>query len=53
MPQMMPINWIFYLIFFLMLFMLFNMMHYYMFININIKNKNLLIMKKNNLIWKW
>nr|YP_010271082.1 ATP synthase F0 subunit 8 [Athyma zeroca]UJY98858.1 ATP synthase F0 subunit 8 [Athyma zeroca] len=54
MPQMMPINWIFSLIFFIMIFIIFNIMNYFIFnnnnnINFNIINKKL----KNNLSWKW
>nr|AND96735.1 ATP synthase F0 subunit 8 [Onthophagus nitidior] len=51
MPQMAPINWLMLLIYFSMIFMIFNIMNYYLF-NYNIKSfsfkKN-----KNNLNWKW
>nr|YP_010023469.1 ATP synthase F0 subunit 8 [Casmara patrona]QOP62721.1 ATP synthase F0 subunit 8 [Casmara patrona] len=52
MPQMMPINWILFLIFFIMIFILFNIMNYYIF---NIKLNNFKIFKKSNknFIWKW
>nr|YP_009537860.1 ATP synthase F0 subunit 8 [Tacola eulimene]AYN60577.1 ATP synthase subunit 8 [Tacola eulimene] len=54
MPQMMPINWIFSLIFFISIFIIFNIMNYYIFCYKNINNynnnKNLY---KNHLIWKW
>nr|YP_009537938.1 ATP synthase F0 subunit 8 [Athyma pravara]AYN60668.1 ATP synthase subunit 8 [Athyma pravara] len=54
MPQMMPINWILSLIFFIMIFIIFNIMNYFIFkyknINFNINNKKLL---KNNFSWKW
>nr|YP_010968370.1 ATP synthase F0 subunit 8 [Satarupa monbeigi]WNO18670.1 ATP synthase F0 subunit 8 [Satarupa monbeigi] len=52
MPQMMPINWIISFIFFILIFILFNIMNYYIY---NIKKKNKSI-KKNftyNLNWKW
>nr|YP_009352153.1 ATP synthase F0 subunit 8 [Limenitis moltrechti]AQX44315.1 ATP synthase F0 subunit 8 [Limenitis moltrechti]AYN60798.1 ATP synthase subunit 8 [Limenitis moltrechti] len=53
MPQMMPINWILSLIFFIMIFIIFNIMNYFIFnnknINYNYKNKKL----KNNFYWKW
>nr|WMQ77874.1 ATP synthase F0 subunit 8 [Cyclidia fractifasciata] len=56
MPQMMPINWIISLFFFICIFLIFNMMNYYVF-NYNKSNKNIYInhqysnKKKNN--WKW
>nr|YP_010627165.1 ATP synthase F0 subunit 8 [Pandesma quenavadi]WBK26856.1 ATP synthase F0 subunit 8 [Pandesma quenavadi] len=53
MPQMMPINWLMSFFFFLIIFLMFNIMNYYIF-NINCKNnKNNLSLKKKNLIWKW
>nr|AOY36206.1 ATP synthase F0 subunit 8 [Palpita nigropunctalis] len=53
MPQMMPINWIFSFIFFILIFIIFNIMNYYILINKN--NKNIFLKKKlnKNLIWKW
>nr|YP_009045211.1 ATP synthase F0 subunit 8 [Athyma cama]AHA03549.1 ATP synthase F0 subunit 8 [Athyma cama] len=54
MPQMMPINWIFSFIFFISIFIIFNIMNYfilmmkYYFYNNN--NKKLM---KNNFTWKW
>nr|YP_009538094.1 ATP synthase F0 subunit 8 [Auzakia danava]AYN60876.1 ATP synthase subunit 8 [Auzakia danava] len=56
MPQMMPINWIFSLIFFISIFIMFNIMNYFIFNyknnnNNNSKNKN--INFKNNFLWKW
>nr|YP_009045510.1 ATP synthase F0 subunit 8 [Athyma opalina]AHA03874.1 ATP synthase F0 subunit 8 [Athyma opalina] len=54
MPQMMPINWIFSFIFFIMIFIIFNIMNYFIFnsknINYNIQVKKLL---KTNFSWKW
>nr|YP_009489624.1 ATP synthase F0 subunit 8 [Mimoides lysithous]SPP23527.1 ATP synthase F0 subunit 8 [Mimoides lysithous] len=53
MPQMMPINWILSFIMFIMIFILFNIMNYYIF---NLKNnKNFLFNKnlKKNFNWKW
>nr|YP_006234040.1 ATP synthase F0 subunit 8 [Athyma sulpitia]YP_010429038.1 ATP synthase F0 subunit 8 [Limenitis sulpitia]AFH54890.1 ATP synthase F0 subunit 8 [Athyma sulpitia]USO21460.1 ATP synthase F0 subunit 8 [Limenitis sulpitia] len=54
MPQMMPINWIFSLIFFISIFIIFNIMNYFIFNykNINYINKNNKLMK-NNFYWKW
>nr|UTC33551.1 ATP synthase F0 subunit 8 [Ostrinia furnacalis]UTC33564.1 ATP synthase F0 subunit 8 [Ostrinia scapulalis] len=53
MPQMMPINWMLSLFFFIIIFIIFNIMNYYIFININNKNNYLFNNKKNNQIWKW
>nr|YP_009236720.1 ATP synthase F0 subunit 8 [Acraea rogersi]AMJ17194.1 ATP synthase F0 subunit 8 [Acraea rogersi] len=53
MPQMMPINWIFFFFFFICIFIMFMIMNYFI-INLNInslKNNKMLIKKKN--IWKW
>nr|YP_009364904.1 ATP synthase F0 subunit 8 [Burara striata]ARJ31574.1 ATP synthase F0 subunit 8 [Burara striata] len=54
MPQMMPINWILSFILFIMIFIMFNIMNYYIF-NINKKfyNKNNHTPHMKNLIWKW
>nr|YP_010417395.1 ATP synthase F0 subunit 8 [Ophiusa tirhaca]USF12093.1 ATP synthase F0 subunit 8 [Ophiusa tirhaca] len=53
MPQMMPINWLMSFFFFILIFLIFNIMNYYIY-NININNKiNFFSYKKKNLIWKW
>nr|YP_010354117.1 ATP synthase F0 subunit 8 [Gunda ochracea]UOG84779.1 ATP synthase F0 subunit 8 [Gunda ochracea] len=53
MPQMMPINWIFFFFFFICIFLIFNIMNYYCIKNnIKIKNNNNKINKKI-LYWKW
>nr|UAT98095.1 ATP synthase F0 subunit 8 [Laothoe amurensis] len=53
MPQMMPINWIMSLIFFICIYILFNIMNYYIYSNFyNKKNMNNMP-SKNNFIWKW
>nr|YP_010283898.1 ATP synthase F0 subunit 8 [Thosea sinensis]UEE83689.1 ATP synthase F0 subunit 8 [Thosea sinensis]UEK75804.1 ATP synthase F0 subunit 8 [Quasithosea sythoffi]ULA45466.1 ATP synthase F0 subunit 8 [Thosea sinensis]WCH63199.1 ATP synthase F0 subunit 8 [Thosea sinensis] len=54
MPQMMPINWMISLLFFILIFILFNIFNYYI-INLK-KNKLNNINKKfffKNLNWKW
>nr|YP_010852837.1 ATP synthase F0 subunit 8 [Athyma daraxa]AHA03848.1 ATP synthase F0 subunit 8 [Athyma daraxa]WGL40256.1 ATP synthase F0 subunit 8 [Athyma daraxa] len=54
MPQMMPINWIFSLIFFISIFIIFNIMNYFIFNyknNINYSNNKKSF--KNNFSWKW
>nr|YP_009024624.1 ATP synthase F0 subunit 8 [Lamproptera curius]AHN13393.1 ATP synthase F0 subunit 8 [Lamproptera curius] len=53
MPQMMPINWIMSFFLFIMIFIIFNIMNYYIF---SLKNKNKFLLKKNlikNFNWKW
>uniref|UniRef100_UPI0030FF0A77 ATP synthase F0 subunit 8 n=1 Tax=Carterocephalus argyrostigma TaxID=1663110 RepID=UPI0030FF0A77 len=53
MPQMMPINWIISFLFFILIFILFNILNYYIF-NINkMSNKKMFFYKKNSLTWKW
>nr|WMQ78036.1 ATP synthase F0 subunit 8 [Zaranga tukuringra] len=53
MPQMMPINWIISLIFFICIFLIFNMMNYYIFNYKNNKNYHLSKSLNKNLYWKW
>ncbi|NP_570627.1 ATP synthase F0 subunit 8 (mitochondrion) [Bombyx mandarina] len=53
MPQMMPINWIFFLFFFICIFLIFNIMNYFIY-----EKKTYFINKfnqKKKLIfnWKW
>nr|YP_009499409.1 ATP synthase F0 subunit 8 [Mustilia undulosa]AWT58453.1 ATP synthase F0 subunit 8 [Mustilia undulosa] len=59
MPQMMPINWLIYFIMFIIIFLIFNMMNYYI-MNFNLNNNQIsptsLIYNQpliKNLIWKW
>nr|YP_010326898.1 ATP synthase F0 subunit 8 [Eligma narcissus]UNP54148.1 ATP synthase F0 subunit 8 [Eligma narcissus] len=54
MPQMMPINWILLFFYFLMIFILFNILNYYIF-NIKPQNNNMKMNKNNvkNFYWKW
>nr|AND96503.1 ATP synthase F0 subunit 8 [Milichus apicalis] len=51
MPQMAPINWLMLLIYFSIIFMMFNVMNYYAF-NYNIKSFTFK-KKKMSLNWKW
>nr|YP_009538003.1 ATP synthase F0 subunit 8 [Limenitis albomaculata]AYN60746.1 ATP synthase subunit 8 [Limenitis albomaculata] len=53
MPQMMPINWIFSLIFFISIFIIFNIMNYFIFIYKNINYNNQKKLLKPNFSWKW
>nr|APX39917.1 ATP synthase F0 subunit 8 [Hydrothassa fairmairei] len=51
MPQMMPLNWLILMFYFLIIFMMFNIMNYFMFYyNIkSLKNKSKTIIYN----WKW
>nr|YP_009485859.1 ATP synthase F0 subunit 8 [Limbodessus palmulaoides]AVZ66437.1 ATP synthase F0 subunit 8 [Limbodessus palmulaoides] len=52
MPQMMPLNWIFLYLMFLIIFFIFNFMNYYLFpmkTNLNFMKK----MKNKTMNWKW
>nr|YP_009363192.1 ATP synthase F0 subunit 8 [Paragabara curvicornuta]AMX21657.1 ATP synthase F0 subunit 8 [Paragabara curvicornuta] len=50
---MMPINWIISFLFFLSIYLIFNIMNYYIY-NINFNNNNdQLNFKFKNLNWKW
>nr|ATD86263.1 ATP synthase F0 subunit 8 [Euproctis cryptosticta] len=54
MPQMMPINWMMSMLFFLFIYLMFNIMNYYIFINNKFyNNNNLMKNKMKNLNWKW
>nr|WMQ77835.1 ATP synthase F0 subunit 8 [Lassaba albidaria] len=54
MPQMMPINWILSFFLFILIFIIFNILNYYIMNNKNLNNKNNFKLKTmNNLIWKW
>nr|WHL46490.1 ATP synthase F0 subunit 8 [Dudusa nobilis] len=55
MPQMMPINWLLSFFFFLFIYLIFNILNYYIY---NIKSPNLVKMSNNykiykNFYWKW
>nr|QZZ81764.1 ATP synthase F0 subunit 8 [Clepsis pallidana] len=53
MPQMMPINWMLSFFLFICIFILFNIMNYYIFnLKLNLKKNNKKIFFKN-LNWKW
>nr|YP_009130930.1 ATP synthase F0 subunit 8 [Ninguta schrenckii]AHH34407.1 ATP synthase F0 subunit 8 [Ninguta schrenckii]USH57544.1 ATP synthase F0 subunit 8 [Ninguta schrenckii] len=54
MPQMMPINWLLSFFFFICIFILFNIINYYIFnYNYNFKSLSKISSSKNNLFWKW
>nr|YP_009732617.1 ATP synthase F0 subunit 8 [Celypha flavipalpana]QHS71336.1 ATP synthase F0 subunit 8 [Celypha flavipalpana] len=53
MPQMMPINWMISFFFFICVFILFNIMNYYIFnLKLN-KSKNNKKISMKNFNWKW
>nr|YP_010947244.1 ATP synthase F0 subunit 8 [Mustilia falcipennis]WGO62263.1 ATP synthase F0 subunit 8 [Mustilia falcipennis] len=57
MPQMMPINWLISFFLFIIIFLIFNMMNYYV-MNFNLNNNQIKSTSSNyhsikNLIWKW
>nr|AII02502.1 ATP synthase F0 subunit 8 [Doa sp. MJT-2014] len=53
MPQMMPINWLISFLFFIIIFIIFNIMNYFIF-NVKFNNvSNKKIFKKNKILWKW
>nr|YP_009764316.1 ATP synthase F0 subunit 8 [Pyralis farinalis]QIS91155.1 ATP synthase F0 subunit 8 [Pyralis farinalis] len=54
MPQMMPINWLLSLMFFILIFIIFNMMNYYIFnFNMKMNNNDTNKIPLNNFNWKW
>nr|UYX62266.1 ATP synthase F0 subunit 8 [Paralipsa gularis] len=54
MPQMMPINWLISFLFFTCIFIIFNIMNYYIYsIKSNNKISYLNMNKNNNFNWKW
>nr|YP_010263897.1 ATP synthase F0 subunit 8 [Spilarctia casigneta]AQX92086.1 ATP synthase F0 subunit 8 [Spilarctia alba]UIF93591.1 ATP synthase F0 subunit 8 [Spilarctia casigneta] len=53
MPQMMPINWLMSFFFFLLIYLIFNIMNYYIFNNLNNKKNMKINIKNKNLNWKW
>nr|QJF46454.1 ATP synthase F0 subunit 8 [Hydrelia parvulata] len=53
MPQMMPINWLISFILFVLIFLIFNIMNYYI-MNTNFLTKNIINKtSKKNFNWKW
>nr|YP_010414778.1 ATP synthase F0 subunit 8 [Mythimna unipuncta]YP_010627125.1 ATP synthase F0 subunit 8 [Targalla apicifascia]URT60132.1 ATP synthase F0 subunit 8 [Mythimna unipuncta]WBK26816.1 ATP synthase F0 subunit 8 [Targalla apicifascia] len=53
MPQMMPINWMISFVFFLLVYLIFNIMNYYIFNNKKLNKNNNLSFKLKNFNWKW
>nr|WGL39512.1 ATP synthase F0 subunit 8 [Limbodessus compactus] len=52
MPQMMPLNWIFLYLMFLIIFFIFNFMNYYIH-SLTMNFNNVKKMKNKILNWKW
>nr|QWZ46378.1 ATP synthase F0 subunit 8 [Philolithus actuosus]QWZ46391.1 ATP synthase F0 subunit 8 [Philolithus actuosus] len=52
MPQMAPLNWLTLMLFFISVFLTFNIMNYYSF-NYNIPVKKTISIKKFKINWKW
>nr|YP_007627099.1 ATP synthase F0 subunit 8 [Sphinx morio]AGG40698.1 ATP synthase F0 subunit 8 [Sphinx morio] len=53
MPQMMPINWIMSLFFFICIFIIFNILNYYIYSSNFYNPKSMKNTLKNNFFWKW
>nr|YP_009743956.1 ATP synthase F0 subunit 8 [Protambulyx strigilis]QIE12735.1 ATP synthase F0 subunit 8 [Protambulyx strigilis] len=53
MPQMMPINWMISLFFFICIYMMFNIMNYYIYSNNYTNNNKNKKMKNYQMNWKW
>nr|WKU83799.1 ATP synthase F0 subunit 8 [Betasyrphus sp. n. AU1] len=53
MPQMAPINWLFLFLLFSIIFILFNMMNYFIYCPLNPKSKNLTKINTTSMNWKW
>nr|YP_010701668.1 ATP synthase F0 subunit 8 [Scaeva affinis]WCJ53229.1 ATP synthase F0 subunit 8 [Scaeva affinis] len=53
MPQMAPISWLLLFILFSIIFILFNMMNYFLYLPLTSKSKNLLKINTNSMNWKW
>nr|QTC08126.1 ATP synthase F0 subunit 8 [Parachauliodes buchi] len=52
MPQMAPLNWLILFIFFTILFIIFNIMNYYIY-SPNLNSTSKLNLKNYSLTWKW
>nr|YP_009434365.1 ATP synthase F0 subunit 8 [Athetis lepigone]ATE89009.1 ATP synthase F0 subunit 8 [Athetis lepigone]ATE89022.1 ATP synthase F0 subunit 8 [Athetis lepigone]ATE89035.1 ATP synthase F0 subunit 8 [Athetis lepigone]ATE89048.1 ATP synthase F0 subunit 8 [Athetis lepigone]ATE89061.1 ATP synthase F0 subunit 8 [Athetis lepigone] len=53
MPQMMPINWMISFLFFLLVYLIFNIMNYYIFNKKKLNKNNNFSIKLKNFNWKW
>nr|UXW93493.1 ATP synthase F0 subunit 8 [Hymenoptera sp. 4 GYN-2021] len=53
MPQMFPMNWIILIIYFLMIFLIFNIMSYYIYMPLMKKINHFKFINKKTFNWKW
>nr|APT41498.1 ATP synthase F0 subunit 8 [Trichopygomyia trichopyga] len=53
MPQMAPLMWLSLFIFFLLMYLLFNIMNYFSFMINNSSQENNKMLNKNTFNWKW
>nr|WPV76865.1 ATP synthase F0 subunit 8 [Phlebotomus chinensis] len=53
MPQMAPLMWLSLFLFFLVIYLFFNIMNYFSFMSPSPSSKNLLNLNKSSLNWKW
>nr|YP_010701694.1 ATP synthase F0 subunit 8 [Dasysyrphus albostriatus]WCJ53255.1 ATP synthase F0 subunit 8 [Dasysyrphus albostriatus] len=53
MPQMAPISWLFLFMFFSMIFILFNMMNYFIYFPLTSSSKKLNKINTTSMNWKW
>nr|YP_010586007.1 ATP synthase F0 subunit 8 [Anisocentropus kawamurai]UZZ43743.1 ATP synthase F0 subunit 8 [Anisocentropus kawamurai] len=53
MPQMLPLNWLFLYIFFILLYIFFLKLNYFSYKPFFLKNNNNIIFLNNKLNWKW
>nr|YP_010326846.1 ATP synthase F0 subunit 8 [Athetis thoracica]UNP54096.1 ATP synthase F0 subunit 8 [Athetis thoracica] len=53
MPQMMPINWLISFFFFLLIYLIFNIMNYYIFNKKSLNKNSNFSIKLKNFNWKW
>nr|WKU83949.1 ATP synthase F0 subunit 8 [Hadromyia pulchra] len=53
MPQMAPINWLSLFLLFSFIYLLFNMMNYFLYLPLMSKSKSLNKITTNSMNWKW
>nr|APT41446.1 ATP synthase F0 subunit 8 [Psychodopygus squamiventris maripaensis] len=53
MPQMAPLMWLSLFIFFLMIYLLFNIINYFSYITLNKKSSDNKTLLKSESLWKW
>nr|YP_009132585.1 ATP synthase F0 subunit 8 [Nyssomyia umbratilis]AKA63227.1 ATP synthase F0 subunit 8 [Nyssomyia umbratilis] len=53
MPQMAPLMWLSLFIFFLLMYLLFNIMNYFSYITLSKTEENNKVLQKTDSTWKW